>query len=81
MSLDPINVVQQWFEEAIQVEPSTPEAMSVATVDSKTGRPSLRLVLLRGVDKSGFVFYTNTNSRKGREIEQNSHVALALHWK
>ena len=81
MSLDPIKMVQQWFEEAIHAEPSTPEAMSVATVDSKTGLPSLRLVLLRGVDESGFVFYTNTKSRKGREIEKNSHVALALHWK
>lgn len=81
MSLDPIVKVQQWVEEAYLSEPSEPTAMSVATVDRTTGQPSLRLVLLRGVDKDGFVFYTNLKSKKGREIEQNSRVALALHWK
>ncbi len=81
MSLDPISKVQQWVEEGRLTEPSEPEAMSVATVDLETGQPSLRLVLLRGIEQTGFVFYSNLNSRKAREIKQNSLVALALHWK
>ena len=69
-----------WLAEAERKEPNNPSAMSVATVDA-TGRPSVRMLLLRGFDERGFVFYTNLESRKGRELRGNQHVALCFHWK
>jgi pyridoxamine 5'-phosphate oxidase len=69
----------RWFAEARAAE-SLPEAASLATVD-ETGAPSLRLVLVKAADPRGFVFYTNTDSRKGIELAGNPRAALTLHWK
>lgn len=75
---DPFELFRGWFVEA-NAAVSEPEAMTLATADS-AGRPSARMVLLRGVDARGFVFYTNYESRKGREIETNPRAALVLYW-
>ncbi len=77
---DPIALFRSWYDEARAKEPSDPEAMTLATV-GPDGRPSARMVLLRGFDADGFTFYTNYESRKGREILASSHVALCIHWK
>jgi len=76
----PIELFLEWFEEAKAAESVLPEAMSVASVGAD-GRPASRMVLLKGADARGFVFYTNLNSRKGAEIQANAHVALLFHWK
>jgi pyridoxamine 5'-phosphate oxidase len=77
---DPLELFRQWFEAAAAREPSEPNAMALATVDA-AGRPSLRMVLLKGVDARGFVFYTNFESRKGRELLATGRAALCFHWK
>ena len=77
---DPIAVFLAWLEDATRAEVNDPEAMTVATVDS-TGRPSARMVLLKGADSRGFVFYTNTESKKGEDLAQNARAALVFHWK
>lgn len=77
---EPISQIAQWLQEAASKETVEPAAMSVATVGAD-GRPSLRMVLLRGVDARGLVFYTNLGSRKARDIRANPWVALCLHWK
>lgn len=77
---DPFDLFAGWFAEAEAGEPNDPNAMTLATVDA-TGRPSARIVLLKGWDRDGFVFYTNTLSRKGSEIAGNPAVALLFHWK
>tara|TARA_R110000787_G_scaffold89373_2_gene189245 strand:- start:414 stop:1016 length:603 start_codon:yes stop_codon:yes gene_type:complete len=77
---DPIAVFLAWLEDAKRAEVNDPEAMTVATVDS-TGRPSARMVLLKGADSRGFVFYTNTESKKGEDLAQNARAALVFHWK
>ena len=77
---DPISQFQQWFEEAQRSEPDLPNAMALATVDGD-GRPSLRMVLLKGADEKGFVFYTNLESRKALQLKANAHAALLFHWK
>ncbi len=77
---DPFERFANWFAEAEQREPNNPGAMSVATVDTH-GRPSSRMVLLRGFDARGFVFYTNLESRKGHDLRTNAYVALCFHWK
>jgi len=77
---DPFQQFADWLAEAEKKEPNNPSAMSVATVDAN-GRPSVRMLLLRGFDERGFVFYTNLESRKGRELRGNAHVALCFHWK
>jgi pyridoxamine 5'-phosphate oxidase len=79
--LDPNPVVQfqKWFEEALNSQLLEPSAMSLATVD-EDGRPSARIVLLKGADERGFLFFTNYESRKGRELAESSHAALALYW-
>jgi pyridoxamine 5'-phosphate oxidase len=69
-----------WLAEAERDEPNDPTAVSVASV-GPDGRPSLRMVLLRGYDRRGFVFYTNFESRKGREILAHPFAALCFHWK
>jgi pyridoxamine 5'-phosphate oxidase len=76
----PFTEFQAWLDEAWKSEPSDAHAMTLATVDS-AGRPSSRIVLLKGVEKGGFVFYTNHESRKGRELLANPHAALCFHWK
>lgn len=77
---DPIAQVVEWLDDASRREPLEPAAMSVATV-AADGRPSLRMVLLRGIDQRGLVFYTNLASRKAHDIAVNPWVALCLHWK
>jgi len=69
-----------WMADAAGAEPADPNAMTLATT-TPDGRPSARMVLLKDVSESGFVFYTNTLSRKGGELAANPHVALLFHWK
>ncbi len=77
---DPIEHFRHWLREAEASEPNDPTATALATADAR-GRPSVRMVLLKGVDAGGFVFYTNLESRKGRELAENPHAALCFHWK
>lgn len=69
-----------WFDDATGQEPRDPNAMALATADA-AGRPSVRMVLLKGFDEQGFVFYTNLESRKGAELTANPHAALCFYWK
>lgn len=77
---NPFALFEQWYAEARAGEPSDPNAMALATSDA-AGRPSVRMVLLKGLDDRGFVFYTNFESRKGREILGNGMASLCFHWK
>jgi pyridoxamine 5'-phosphate oxidase len=77
---DPIALFQTWLAEAAKAEPDDANAMALATVDSD-GLPNSRMVLLKGVDAAGFVFYTNTQSAKGRELAAHPKAALTFHWK
>ncbi len=77
---DPLETFAAWYEEAKASEPNDPNAMALATV-GPDGMPSLRMVLLKGYDAQGFVFYTNLGSRKGRQLETTAKAALCLHWK
>jgi len=77
---DPLSLFATWYDEAGQGETNDPDAMALATVDAD-GAPSLRMVLLKGFDRRGFVFYTNVESRKGRELAANPRAALLFHWK
>lgn len=76
----PLKLFQSWLAEAHELEPNDPTAMTVATADAD-GAPSARMVLLKDADARGFVFYTNTDSQKGRELDANPRVALVFHWK
>jgi pyridoxamine 5'-phosphate oxidase len=76
---EPFTRFRTLFEQATQTQPKDPNAMSLATVDSN-GRPSLRVVLLKDYDEQGFVFYTNHQSRKGREGHATKVAALNFHW-
>jgi pyridoxamine 5'-phosphate oxidase len=80
MSTDPLQLFDQWFAEARASEPNDPEAMALATADA-SGKPSVRMVLLKGHGPDGFVFYTNEQSEKGSELAANSNAALLFHWK
>ncbi|MEM7372500.1 MAG: pyridoxamine 5'-phosphate oxidase [Bacteroidota bacterium] len=75
---DPIQQFEAWFEEAVQTVQHEPNAMSLATVSE--GRPSVRIVLLKGFDERGFLFYSNYHSKKGQDIEGNPQVALTFWW-
>lgn len=77
---DPYSLFAKWFAEAESSEPNDPNAMALATADTD-GRPSVRMVLLKGFDHAGFVFYTNLESRKGTELAANPQAALLFHWK
>lgn len=77
---DPVAHFQAWMAEAEKSEPNDPNAMALATANAD-GHPSLRMVLLKGVDAGGFVFYTNLESRKGSDLAANPHAALLFHWK
>ena len=77
---EPIALFKEWFEDAKAREPNDPEAMALATVD-ESGLPNLRMVLLKGVDERGFVFYTNLESAKGEELAANPKAALCFYWK
>ena len=78
--IDPIKQFSDWYDDAIVSEKKNPDAMALATVSSE-GVPSVRMVLLKGYGEDGFVFYTNSNSKKGRAIKNNDSVALNFHWK
>jgi pyridoxamine 5'-phosphate oxidase len=77
---DPYAAFETWFAEARRLELNDPNAMTLATA-TPSGRPSARIVLLKGVDREGFVFYSNTQSRKGEELAANGFAALLFHWK
>jgi pyridoxamine 5'-phosphate oxidase len=77
---DPLRLFAAWLQDAMAAEPRDPTAMTLATVDAE-GQPNARMVLLKGVDERGFVFYTNTESPKGRELNNHSTAALVFHWK
>lgn len=76
---DPFAQFQRWFDEAVRAELPTPNAMTLATV-APDGAPGARIVLLKGADSAGFVFYTNYQSRKGRELAANPRAVLVFHW-
>lgn len=76
---NPILQFENWFEDAVKNKISEPNIMHLSTAD-KTGRPSGRIVLLKGFDEDGFVFYTNYMSRKGNELLQNNYGALTFLW-
>ena len=77
---DPIALFDAWFQIGQQAEPVNPNAMCLATVDAR-GRPAARMVLLKGFDSKGFVFYTNTESDKGRQLAANPFAALCFYWR
>jgi pyridoxamine 5'-phosphate oxidase len=77
---EPFGLFQLWMEEAKASEPNDPNAMALATVDEE-GLPDVRMVLLKSADETGFVFYTNTESNKGRELLGQPKAALVIHWK
>jgi pyridoxamine 5'-phosphate oxidase len=77
---EPLALFAGWFEEARKSEPSDPEAMALATVDGD-GLPNVRMVLLKGFDQRGFVFYSNEESQKGHELAGQAKAGLAFHWK
>ncbi|HEV2593934.1 MAG TPA: pyridoxamine 5'-phosphate oxidase [Sphingomicrobium sp.] len=80
MATDPFALFDQWFGEAQSSEPNDPEAMALATT-GPDGQPHVRMVLLKGHTSDGFVFYTNEESAKGRELESSPRAALLFHWK
>jgi pyridoxamine 5'-phosphate oxidase len=77
---EPYSLFSEWLAEAEKSEPNDPNAMALATVD-KAGLPDVRMVLLKGFDQRGFVFYTNFESRKGEELLSSMKAALCIHWK
>ena len=80
MADDPHALFEEWLAQARLAEPNDPTAMALATADAR-GRPSVRMVLMKGHDERGFVFYTNLDSRKGGELAGNPRAALLFHWK
>ena len=77
---DPFALFDAWFADAAESEPEDPNAVCLATVDA-SGQPSSRMVLIKSHDATGFVFYTNLGSRKGRALAADVRVALLFHWK
>ena len=77
---EPLALFAAWMEEAVRAEPADPNAMALATVDAD-GLPDVRMVLMKGYDALGFVFYTNLESRKGEELAANPKAGLLFHWK
>ena len=77
---NPFELFQNWFEEAKKKEINDPNALALGTAN-KEGIPSVRMVLLKGHDENGFVFYTNLNSQKGNEIKENPNASMCFHWK
>ncbi|WP_336057724.1 pyridoxamine 5'-phosphate oxidase [Nitratireductor sp. CH_MIT9313-5] len=77
---EPFALFGEWLDEAKETEPNDPNAMSLATVDPD-GLPDVRMVLLKGFDTQGFVFYTNLESAKGRELLATPKAAICFHWK
>jgi pyridoxamine 5'-phosphate oxidase len=79
LAAGPIEQFRLWLDQAMAADPQEFTAMTLATAD-REGRPSARVVLLKGVDERGFVFYTNYESRKGRELLENPRAALVFYW-
>lgn len=79
LETDPMAQFAKWFEQALAANLVEPNAMTLATAD-REGRPSARIVLLKGIDERGFTFFTNYESRKGRELNENPNAALVLFW-
>src|SRR5712691_11051147 len=77
---EPLRLFAGWLEEAVAKEPADPTAMTLATVDAD-GLPNARMVLLKDFDEKGFIFYTNLDSPKGRELDAVPKAALVFHWK
>ena len=77
---NPIDLFKKWFAEAEKSEINDPNALSVAT-SNKDGIPSVRMVLLKGLSEKGFVFYTNFNSKKGKDLKNNPYASMCFHWK
>ena len=77
---EPFQLFNEWMEEAKKTEPNDPNAVSLAT-SNKNNIPSVRMVLLKDFNQSGFVFYTNLNSQKGNELKENPYAAMCFHWK
>lgn len=77
---EPFRLFAAWLEQATATEPRDPTAMTLATVDAD-GMPNARMVLLKGADERGFVFYTNLGSQKGQELDAQPKAALVFHWK
>ena len=77
---NPIDLFEDWFNEAKKTEINDPNALALATVE-KNGIPSVRMVLLKDFSEKGFVFYTNLNSRKSKEIKYNPNASVCFHWK
>jgi pyridoxamine 5'-phosphate oxidase len=77
---EPLRLFAAWFEEARRAEPADPDAMALSTVD-RDGLPNVRMVLLKGFDEGGFVFYTNQGSQKGQELADRAAAAAVFHWK
>jgi len=77
---NPFELFQKWFEEAKKKEINDPNALALGTAN-KEGIPSVRMVLLKSQDENGFVFYTNLNSQKGKEIKENPNATMCFHWK
>src|SRR5258708_37128287 len=77
---EPLRLFAAWFSDATRSEPADPNAMTLATVDSN-GLPNARMVLLKGFDEQGFVFYTNLDSQKGQELGGTAKASLVFHWK
>jgi pyridoxamine 5'-phosphate oxidase len=77
---EPFRLFAAWFGEANRSEPADPNAMALATVDT-AGTPNVRMVLMKGFDEDGVVFYTNLNSQKGQELAANQRASLAFYWK
>ncbi|TDN68607.1 pyridoxamine 5'-phosphate oxidase [Paraburkholderia sp. BL10I2N1] len=76
---DPIRQFKTWFAQALDARLREPNTMTLATVDGR-GQPSARIVLIKGVDERGFTFFTNYDSRKGRELAENPRAALLFYW-
>jgi pyridoxamine 5'-phosphate oxidase len=77
---EPFVLFAAWLDQATASEPRDPTAMTLATVDAE-GLPNARMVLLKGADEKGFVFYSNKDSQKGRELDASAKAALVFHWK
>jgi pyridoxamine 5'-phosphate oxidase len=77
---EPFRLFAEWLDDAVKSEPNDPNGVALATVD-ETGMPNVRMVLLKGFDEQGFVFYTNLESIKGREILASMKAAMCFHWK
>ena len=77
---NPLPLFHAWYAEAAQAESHDHTAFALATADA-SGRPSVRMLLLKGADENGFAFYTNMNSRKAEELRENPHASMCFHWK